>query len=59
MPPEKTVGGRERNQPETGAHAFPQLKMNLGPDWDGQGFSIRSNQGWEKLPHYPPRMILA
>ena len=30
MPPEKTVGGRERNQLETGVPEFPWLKMNLG-----------------------------
>lgn len=30
MPPEKTAGGRERNQQETGVFAFPQLKISLG-----------------------------
>lgn len=30
MPPEKTIGGRERNQLEAGVYEFPRLKMNFG-----------------------------
>lgn len=41
VPPEKTAGGRERNQPHTGVREFPWLKKNSGAsgDEDGQDFS--------------------
>lgn len=43
MPLEKTVGGRERNQPETGVHKFPRLKMNLGAS------GYEAELGWSGL----------
>lgn len=33
VPPEKTAGGRERNQPHTGVHEFPWLKNEFGGFW--------------------------
>lgn len=48
MPPEKTIGGRERNQQETG------VLLDIRLDGDGLGFSMRSNQDWNKLAHHPP-----
>lgn len=52
MPPGKTVGGRERNQLETGVHEFPWLKMNLGTsayevglEWSGLLYQIKPGLG--------------